>query len=155
MHDQAAGLRHWASQRPLPVVDRTLMLFGAAQAAIQAHNTLERWHRQGHRWVGDPACWRVQAVDNYHRDLPERWGVWVDSDLGAFRRTFDTLSQLREQNGPRQVLALHSGFSQHGLLNNLREAAQRYLGTRLLLIDETCAHRQSSRPPHSIGVGPA
>lgn len=94
-------------------------------------------------------------MDNYHRDLPERWGVWVDSDLGAFRRTFDTLSQLREQNGPRQVLALHSGFSQHGLLNNLREAAQRYLGTRLLLIDETCAHRQSSRPPHSIGVGPA
>lgn len=155
MHDQAAGLRHWASQRPLPVVDRTLMLFGAAQAAIQAHNTLERWHRQGHRWVGDPARWRVQAVDNYHRDLPERWGVWVDSDLGAFRRTFDTLSQLREQNGPRQVLALHSGFSQHDLLNNLREAAQRYLGTRLLLIDETCAHRQSSRPPHSIGVGPA
>ena len=49
MHDQAAGLRHWASQRPLPVVDRTLMLFGAAQAAIQAHNTLERWHRRGLR----------------------------------------------------------------------------------------------------------
>ncbi|WET09768.1 hypothetical protein P3S72_25335 [Pseudomonas sp. D3] len=137
MHDQATGLRHWARQQQAPVVDRTLMLFGSAQATVQAHKTLERWHCQGHRWVGDPARWRVQAVDNYHRDLPERWSVWVDSDLGAFCRTFSALSLLREQGGPAQVLALHTGFSQQGLLNNLREAAQRYLGMRLLVIDET------------------
>jgi hypothetical protein len=137
MHDQASGLRHWARQQQAPVVDRTLMLFGAAQATVQAHKTLERWHCQGLRWVGDPARWRVQAVDNYHRDLPERWSVWVDSDLGAFRRTFSALSLLREQGGPAQVLALHTGFSQQGLLNNLREATQRYLGMRLLVIDET------------------
>jgi len=155
MHDQAAGLRHWASQRPLPVVDRTLMLFGAAQAAVQAHNTLERWHRQGHRWVATPRAGAFRLWITITATCPNAGACGSTATVGAFRRTFDTLSQLREQNGPRQVLALHSGFSQHGLLNNLREAAQRYLGTRLLLIDETCAHRQSSRPPHSIGVGPA
>lgn len=113
------------------------MLFGPAHAAALAHKTLERWHHQGQRWVGDPAHWRVQPVDNYQHDLCERWAVWVDSDLDAFRRTFNTLSRLREQGGPVKVLAMHAGFAQQGLLNNLREAALRYLGVRLLLIAET------------------
>ncbi len=113
------------------------MLFGSAKEAALAEQTLARWHRQGQRWVGDPARWQVRAVDNYRSDLPERWGVWIDSDLDAFRRTFTTLRRLREQGGPVQVLALHAGFAQQGLLNNLREAVQRYLGVRLLLITET------------------
>lgn len=134
MHDQAAGLRQWARQRE---ADRTLILFGAAKEAVQAHQALERWHRQGQRWIGDPARWHVQTVDKTHRNLAQsRWGVWVGSDLGAFRRTFNTLSALRDSGGPTQVLALHAGLPQEGLLNNLRDAAQRYLGMRLLLINE-------------------
>ncbi|WP_411391746.1 hypothetical protein [Pseudomonas sp. MPB23] len=125
-------------------MDRTLILFGSAKEAALSHQTLARWHRQGQRWVGDPARWRVQAVDNYQHDLPARWAVWVDDDLDAFSRTFNTLSRLREQGGPAQVLAMHIGFSRKGLLDNLREAAQRYLGMRLLLIDEI-----ATANPHS------
>ena len=132
MHDQAAGLRQWAQLN-----HRTLMLLGTAQEAALAQETLERWHRQGQRWVGDPARWRVQAVDKYHHDVAQsRWGIWVDADLGAFRRAFSNLSALRDSGGPAQVLALHAGLPQAGLLNNLREATQRYLAMRLLLIDE-------------------
>lgn len=154
--DQAAGLRRWAEQNkahhsavvhevaplPPPAPDRTLILFGPAQAASQAYKTLERWHQQGHQWIGHPARWRVLPVDNNHRDLQAltrqqpRWGLWIDSDLEAFRRAFQTLCQLSEQGGPDHVLALHAGFSRQGLLNNLREAAHRYLGIRLLLIHE-------------------
>lgn len=133
------------------MVDRTLMLFGGAQACAQAHHTLARWHRQGHRWVGDPGRWHIEAVDNYHRaphDLPERWAVWIDPDLDAFSRTFNTLSRLREHGGPAHVLAMHTGFSRQGLLNNLREAAQRYLGMRLLLIDEITPAEAWLSPKH-------
>ena len=133
MHDQAAGLRQWAQLN-----QRTLLLFGSAPEALLAQQALERWHRQGQRWVGDPARWRVRAVDKYHPDLAQsRWGIWVGSDLGAFERAFNTLSLLHDYGGPGQVLALHSGLPQEGLLSNLREAAQRYLGMRLLLINET------------------
>ena len=154
--DQAAGLRRWAEKHkanpnatahqaaPLssPAPDRTLILFGPTQAAGPAHETLERWHRQGHQWIGHPARWRLLLVDNKHRNLQAltrqqpRWGLWIDSDLDAFRRAFQTLCQLSEQGGPDHVLALHAGFPRQGLLNNLREAAHRYLGVRLLLIDE-------------------
>lgn len=146
--DQAAGLRRWARQQqahaaPPPVAERTLVLFGGAAAPGQVRHTLERWHRQGQRWVGDPARWQVLPVDKHHRDLhplmhqQPRWGVWIDSDLDAFARTFQTLRLLAELGGPGQVLALHGGFPPQGLLNNLRAAAQQYLGMRLLLIDES------------------
>ncbi|TFY88614.1 hypothetical protein DYL59_14590 [Pseudomonas kairouanensis] len=132
MHDQAAGLRQWAQTNR-----RTLMLLGSEQEAVLAHMALERWHRQGQRWVGDPTRWRVQAVDKYHSDLAQsRWGIWLGSDLDAFRRAFNTLSVLRDSGGPTQVLALHAGLPREGLLNNLHEAAQRYLAMRLLLINE-------------------
>ena len=132
MHDQAAGLRQWAQTNR-----RTLMLLGSEQEAVLAHKALERWHRQGQRWVGDPTRWRVQAVDKYQRDHAQsRWGIWVGSDLDAFRRAFNILSVLRDSGGPTQVLALHTGLPREGLLNNLHEAAQRYLAMRLLLINE-------------------
>ena len=132
MHDQAAGLRQWAQLN-----HRTLMLLGTAQEAVLAQETLERWHRQGQRWVGDPARWRVQPVDKYHSDPAQsRWGIWLGSDLDGFRRAFNTLSVLRDSGGPTQVLALHAGLPREGLLNNLHEAAQRYLAMRLLLINE-------------------
>ncbi|WP_064106794.1 hypothetical protein [Pseudomonas fluorescens] len=154
--DQAAGLRRWARQNqaaptatvreverlsPTPP-DRTLMLFGSAQMAGQVYQTLERWHHQGHPWVGHPNRWHVLPVCNSRQDLQALaqrqpcWGLWVDSDLDAFRRTFQTLRQLGEQGGPNQVLALHPGFSRQGLLGNLQDAARRYLGIRLLLVDE-------------------
>lgn len=151
--DQAAGLRRWAEQNKAQhsaavqevepsAPDRTLILFGSAQKAGQAHQTLERWHQQGHQWIGHPNRWRVLPVENSRLDLhaltlqQPRWGVWIDSDLEAFRRAFRNLRQLSEQGGPDHVLALHPGFSRQGLLGNLRDAAQHYLGIRLLLINE-------------------
>ncbi|WP_335944071.1 hypothetical protein [Pseudomonas sp. G166] len=154
--DQAAGLRRWARQNQahlattVPGVerltpsmpDRTLILFGSAQMTVQVYQTLERWHQLGHPWIGHPNRWHVLPVPNTRQDLralahrQPRWGLWIDSDLDAFRRTFQTLRQLSEQGGPGQVLALHRGFSRQGLLGNLQHAAQRYLGIRLLLIDE-------------------
>lgn len=151
--DQAAGLRRWAEQNKAhhnaavheadsPAPDRTLIVFGTAQVTGQVHQTLERWHHQGHQWIGHPSRWRVLLVESGRRDLQAlahqqpRWGLWIDSDLEAFRRAFQSLRQLSEQGGPDHVLALHPGFARHGLLSNLRDAAQRYLGIRLLLINE-------------------
>ncbi|ALQ01316.1 hypothetical protein [Pseudomonas brassicacearum] len=151
--DQAAGLRRWAEQNKAPhtaivheaepaIPDRTLIVFGTARMTSQVHLTLERWHQQGHRWIGHPNHWRVLPVENSRRDLrvltlqQPRWGLWIDSDLDAFGQAFQRLRQLSEQGGPDHVLALHPGFPRQGLLCNLQEAAQRYLGIRLLLIHE-------------------
>ncbi|MFJ4144123.1 hypothetical protein [Pseudomonas sp. NPDC089734] len=147
--DQAAGLRRWAEQNrthhpvetptPTPRPDRTLMLYGSAHLAGQARQTLERWHRQGHKWIGHPDRWHVQPVDKLSdKNLQHlRWGLWIKNDPDAFRQTFRTLRQFSEHKGPNCLLALHEGFaSQDGLLNNLREAARHYLGIRLLVVDE-------------------
>ncbi|MBX8520674.1 hypothetical protein K5D37_13375 [Pseudomonas cichorii] len=140
--DQAAGLRRWARHHtpaPEPVPDRTLMLFGPAHLTGSAHKTLERWHQQGHRWIGHPDRWHVQAVDklNSQNLRHPRWGLWIKNHPDTFRQSFGLLRQLQEQNGPACVLALHEGFaSRDGLLNNLIDAAQHYLGIRLLVVDE-------------------
>lgn len=148
--DQAAGLRRWAEQHRAqhasatqhPTADRTLVLFGPAHQASQVHLTLERWHRQGHAWVGHPARWCVAPVDNPCTDLhtlsrqQPRWGLWIDNDVDALHRAFVSLRQLRDHGGPSRIMALHQGFSPPGLLSHLREAAQSHLGIHLLLIEE-------------------
>jgi hypothetical protein len=150
--DQASGLRLWAEQnradqaaakaRLTHESERTLMLFGLQQGQQHAHQTLMRWHQQGHRWVGQPERWRVVTVDDNSQDLPAlarqqpRWGLWIDSAPDGVRQALQDLRQLHERGGPLNLLVLHTGHCRPDLLIHLRDVAWRYLGIRLLLIDE-------------------
>jgi hypothetical protein len=152
MLDQAAGLRRWAEQNRLDQAvppaktdigpDRTLMLFSARYMPGQAYATLQRWHQQGHKWIGHPDRWNVRPVDNTVEDLQvlarqqPRWGIWIDSEPDALRRALQSLRDLHERGGPLNLLVLHSGRCRQDRLINLRDVAQRHLGIRLLLIDE-------------------
>lgn len=150
--DQAAGLRLWAEQnradqisaraKPASDPERTLMLFGSHQPSGQAHKTLTRWHQQGQRWIGDPERWRVVSVDDVNQNLTAlarqqpRWGLWIGDGPDASRHALQDLRHLHERGGPLNLLVLHSGQSRPDQLNHLRDVAWRYLGIRLLLIDE-------------------
>lgn len=160
--DQAAGLRRWAEQQglsrtaeqsaaPVPAVSRvarhTLMVIGLPEPAdtqcVRAWQTLQRWHANGHRWIGHPEDWQVTAVDTAGVRLEQqiasqaRWALWVDSDLDSFRRAYLSLRRLRDAGGPRRLLVLHPGISScRGLLSNLQQAAASFLGVELLLLAE-------------------
>lgn len=104
---------------------------------------LQRWHANGHAWVGDPQRWRVVVMDSDSPHLQTlagqqaRWALWVDRDLNSFRRAYLALRQLREHGGPQRLLVVHDGIPSHaGLLGNLRQAAANFLGIELLLLDE-------------------
>ncbi|MCL7461897.1 hypothetical protein [Pseudomonas sp. NW5] len=159
--DQAAGLRRWAEQQGLqrshePAeagraassgLRHTLMVIGLpdpddAQCA-RAWRTLQRWHVNGHRWIGHPDDWQITAVDTSDAQLAQqiasqsRWALWVDSDLDSFRRAYLNLRRLRDAGGPRRLLVLHPGISScRGLLGNLQQAAASFLGVDLLLLSE-------------------
>ncbi|XKE45400.1 hypothetical protein LG302_18940 [Halomonas organivorans] len=157
--DQAAGLRAWAQQegraRPLaqdaPVAAApaaapiTLMVVGlpspAPRQAERVSALLEHWADQGRRWVGDPRGWKVVplAVTSPHLGVlveqQKRWALWVDADAEAFRRAMAVLSRLVAGGGPRRLLAVHPpDLPRQGLLENLRQAARRYLGVDLLVM---------------------
>lgn len=161
--DQAAGLRRWAERQGLaptadttptpvapvaPVERRTLMMVGLAPGPERPQlermqRTLERWHANGHIWLGPPGNWRLVAMqaDSPHlhtlASQQPRWGLWVNGDLDGFRRAYLTLRRLRENGGPRRLLVLHPGFTSHaGLLGNLRQAAASFLDIELLLLPE-------------------
>lgn len=155
--DQAAGLRRWAEQaggaatsaagaaaRPAPVTLLAVGVPGPAGAqARRVLGVLARWAGNGHRWVGDPARWKVVALeaDSPHLAVlagqQSRWALWVDGDADAFRRAWQRLRALHENGGPARLLVLHEGIAGHsGLLDNLRQAAARYLQVELLLLAE-------------------
>ncbi|HEX8542328.1 MAG TPA: hypothetical protein VF671_11535 [Pseudomonas sp.] len=152
--DQAAGLRRWAEQnradqavafapaRPTTAPERILMLFGTCYVAGQAYATLKRWHHLGHKWIGHPDRWRVVPVGISVKDFQPlvrqqpRWGIWINSEPDALRRSLQSLRQLRERGGPHNLLVLYADPPRPDLLHSFREAAQRHLGIRLLLIDE-------------------
>jgi hypothetical protein len=150
MNDQALGLRDWAQrQRPPSAVleQRVLMLIGAAGLSAQlpelAQRTLQRWQGLGHGWVGDVSRWRVVplAPDTEHLHTlarqQRRWGLWVGGDQDAYRRAYLDLRHLSEAGGPKQLLLLHPGIRAHRmLLDNLRQAAARFLGVHLMLVPE-------------------
>lgn len=126
---------------------QTLMVVGlpdaSAQQSARAWQTLQRWHANGHRWLGDPQLWRIVAldVDSPHFGVlaaqQSRWALWVDSDLDSFRRAYLTLRRLAEADGPQRLLVLHPGIASHrGLLGNLQQAAAGFLGIELLLLAE-------------------
>jgi hypothetical protein len=142
MPDQAAGLR--ARARLAPRVDGpTLMVVGlpATAATETVTERLAGWARSGRRWVGDPAAWRIVALDPASPHLPllasqqRRWALWVDSDADGFRRAYRTLKILRRHPGPKRLLALHApGLPKAGLLTNLQHGARRFLGIELVVL---------------------
>lgn len=151
MGDQAAGLRNWAEAQPIkaqepPMPSRVLMVLGlpgGTQADVApVVETLRRWHDQGQGWVGDPASWRVVALDDDHPHLSVlsaqqgRWALWVNDDLNGFRRAYLTLKSLVKRKGPNCLLLIHPPLpSRVGLLGNLQQAAAQFLGIKLLVID--------------------
>lgn len=120
----------------------TLMVVGLDDdRSGRAGEVLEAWARAGSRWVGDPARWRVVAVDAASPHLAplcaqqSRWALWVDADADAFRRAYRVLHQLAAAGGPRRLLALHPpGWPRRGLLANLEQIAASFLGVELVVL---------------------
>ena len=142
MPDQAAGLRARARPDP-PEPGPTLMVVGLPPnaAAETVTERLAGWARRGRRWVGDPAAWRIVALDPASPHLPllasqqRRWALWVDSDADAFRRAYRTLKILRRHPGPSRLLALHApGLPRAGLLSNLQHGARHFLDIELVVL---------------------
>lgn len=150
--DQAAGLRRWAETQPQPQAAttgttpaRVLLTLGLPQG-VESDTTpvmqaLQRWHKQGQRWVGEPADWRVVAMDINSPHLSvlatqqSRWALWVADDPDGFRRAYRSLKMLAGRNGPRRLLLVHPPLpSRSGLLDNLQQAAAGFLGIQLLVI---------------------
>lgn len=138
-----------ASDSPAPAVAAalettpcTLMVVGlGGDRSGRAGEVLEAWARAGSRWVGDPARWRVVAVDAASPHLAplcaqqSRWALWVDADVDAFRRAYRVLLQLAAAGGPRRLLALHPpGWPRRGLLANLEQVAASFLGVELVVL---------------------
>lgn len=110
-------------------------------AAETVTERLAGWARRGRRWVGDPAAWRIVALDPASPHLPllasqqRRWALWVDSDADAFRRAYRTLKILRRHPGPSRLLALHApGLPRAGLLSNLQHGALHFLDIELVVL---------------------
>ncbi|QJQ96575.1 MULTISPECIES: hypothetical protein [Halomonadaceae] len=156
--DQAAGLREWAEAQPRIVEAKqaepartvqavsTLMVVGLPETSTiqtrQVERVLDEWRGAGQRWLGESGSWRVVPIESNSPHVAvlaqqqPRWALWVGDDPDAFRRAYLVLKQLHLNQGPRSLLALPSKrVARSGLLNNLQQAAQGYLGTRLLVLD--------------------
>lgn len=155
--DQAAGLRRWANEKPDQTMassqsntatapsPTTLMVVGmpttSAAQSRRVSEVLHTWHEDGHRWIGNPAAWRIVPLAAESRHLPvlaqqqPRWALWVEEGPDGFRLAYRTLKQVYANHGPKRLLVLHPGFSSpRGLLNNLRDAAESFLGIELLIL---------------------
>ncbi|ERS13401.1 MULTISPECIES: hypothetical protein [Alloalcanivorax] len=140
--DQAAGLRAWAATRGQSVAP-TLVVVGdplPAQAGRRARAVLEYWADRGWRWVGVAQDWRIVPlspalpVPASARREP-RWALWVEPDGAGLRRALSCLESVRRQQGPRRLLALHPPrLQRRGLLDNLQQAAWRFLDTDLVVL---------------------
>ena len=120
----------------------TLMVVGLPAAQLErARKLLDYWQALGRRWVGDPWRWRLVPVSADSAHLPllasqqPRWVLWVEADAEGFRRAWRLLLALAEGGGPSQLLLMHPpGLGRRGLLENLRQAAARYLGVELVVL---------------------
>ncbi|MCK2097103.1 hypothetical protein [Thauera aromatica] len=120
----------------------TLMVLGLGESRSgHAAEVLEAWARAGQRWVGDPARWRIVAVDAASPQLvplcaqQPRWALWVEGEGDAFRRAYRVLRQLAAAGGPRRLLALHPpGWPRRGLLANLQQVAASCLDIELVVL---------------------
>ncbi|NDL70040.1 hypothetical protein [Vreelandella alkaliphila] len=125
-------------QRPLMVIG--LPNSGEQQIA-KVKGRLAQWSVLGRRWAGDPDDWDIHIVNVNADNLAQlkhrysRWALWINSDAEAFGPMYRALRHLRENGGPQQLLALHEPhLPRRGLLENLQEAAARYLEIELLLL---------------------
>lgn len=134
-----------AAPAPPVVTDgaaNTLMVVGLPASQLErARELLDYWQEQGRRWVGDPRRWRLVPViaDSAHLSLlasqQPRWVLWVEADAEGFRRAWRLLLAMAEGGGPGQLLLMHPpGLGRRGLLENLRQAAARYLGVELVVL---------------------
>ena len=131
-----------ASAAPRDTAPCTLMVLGLGESRSgHAAEVLEAWARAGKRWVGDPARWRIVAVDAASPQLAPlyaqqpRWALWVEGEGDAFRRAYRVLRQLAAAGGPRRLLALHPpGWPRRGLLANLQQVAASCLGIELVVL---------------------
>ncbi|APR03307.1 hypothetical protein [Thauera chlorobenzoica] len=131
-----------ASAAPRETAPCTLMVLGLGESRSGlAAEVLEAWARAGKRWVGDPARWRIVAVDAASPQLAPlcaqqpRWALWVEGEGDAFRRAYRVLRQLAAAGGPRRLLALHPpGWPRRGLLANLQQVAASCLGIELVVL---------------------
>lgn len=125
-------------QTPLVVVG--LPHTGAAQED-KVRGRLGQWSALGRQWAGDPQDWKIQVVMADTLSLATlakehaRWALWVSSDADAFATMYRVLRQVKENGGPKRLLALHEPhLPRQGLLENLRDAAGHYLDIELLLL---------------------
>lgn len=141
----AASVSAVVPEASLPTVPpQPLIVVGLSTHRYQIEKVKERltqWSALGRRWAGDPDSWDIQLVDPASTNLATlvsrcpRWALWVSSDADAFMPMYRVLRQVRENNGPQRLLALHEPhLPRQGLLDNLREAAAGYLGIELLVL---------------------
>lgn len=140
----AAALADPATVKP-PVSQTPLIVVGlpnrGEQQVANVKGRLAQWSVLGRRWAGDPDDWDIHIVNVETTNLAPlkqryaRWALWVNSDAEAFGQMYRTLRHVRDNGGPRQLLALHEPhLSRRGLLDNLRGAAADYLQIELLLL---------------------
>ncbi|RUR30991.1 hypothetical protein ELY33_09315 [Vreelandella andesensis] len=125
-------------QKPLVVIG---MPNGGDLQVARVKGRLAQWSALGRRWAGDPDDWEIHIVSGDAANLGQlndrfsRWALWINSDADAFSQMYRSLRQIKENGGPRQLLALHEpNLPRRGLLDNLREAASYYLDIELLLL---------------------
>ncbi|WP_447956874.1 hypothetical protein [Vreelandella sp. EE7] len=130
-----------ASDAATPVVKTPLAVVGLPTKSVApVKERLGEWAELGRRWAATPESWEVIPVDASEPleafcERYSRWALWVRSDADAFASMYRTLRQLNDNQGPRQLLALHEpGLPREGLLDNLQKAAANYLNIELLLL---------------------
>ncbi|ATH76937.1 hypothetical protein PZ78_12180 [Vreelandella venusta] len=127
-----------------PRPTRTLVIVGLSSAGAlhvdKVKGRLAQWASLGRQWAGDPQEWDVKVASPEAGSMAAlahhpHWALWVSSDAEAFASMYRALRQMREQGGPRRLLALHEPhLPRQGLLDNLRDAAAHYLQIELLLL---------------------
>ncbi|WP_447554903.1 hypothetical protein [Vreelandella sp. EE22] len=128
-------------QATIPRVTIPLVVVGLPTRNITpVKERLAEWSALGRHWAATPESWEIMPVDaetplEALRTRYSRWALWVRSDADAFSAMYRTLRQVSENQGPRQLLALHEPhLPRQGLLDNLQKAAAGYLNLELLLL---------------------
>lgn len=155
--DQAASLRAWALEKaresqepqtppsPAPGQQQRLVIAGLPGLGLKQSDLvferLQRWADRGFRWVGDPRQWELIALGEdavssagLAREC-KRWALWVDTDIRAFDKAYQSLKLMQSLGPPARVLALHEpGLPRKGLLDNLVSTAVIYCGIDLVVL---------------------
>ena len=152
--DQAETLRKWALEQVQKTqnllanssrVKKPLVVIGFPGAEEEAEDwvfdRMNSWADMGHNWVGYLDDWDIHSLspgDSGFRSYAatgKRWAIWIDSDADAFQKTYQLLKSVRENGGPKRILALHEpGLDSKGLLGNLRQVAADFFDIDLIFL---------------------